>query len=152
MYSPQLDPGRQYFRQLKTRGWPRDGYKPPPQQYQQRFINFHYRKQGSFYSVNSRTVIKTITPSQVTPQKDNWTIFLSRHEEPIQLNFFPFSQNLANFIPIQLIVLPLLGLILNIHFCPFFLFCRTGQFCRTGLIPNSDFPIYAISVQMVKMS
>ena len=24
---------------LETRGWPRDGYKPRPQQYQQRFIN-----------------------------------------------------------------------------------------------------------------
>ena len=38
-YSPRLDKGCQYFRQAQH---PRNrlvGYKPPPQQYQQRFIN-----------------------------------------------------------------------------------------------------------------
>ena len=31
----------------------------------------HHRNKGRFYSVNSHTVINSITPSQVTPQKDN---------------------------------------------------------------------------------
>ena len=37
--------------ELNTRELPRDGYKPPPQQYPQRIINSSLYEQGSLYSV-----------------------------------------------------------------------------------------------------
>ena len=123
------------------------GKKTPPQIRINRIFAFRlYRMLGSFYIQNPNTVFVAITPSRVILPKDNKSKFatsretysvdlLPRCEESSQLWICYVPKNLANFISIQFIVIPLLGLTWIIHCC---LFCRNGLIPNSGFIPNSD--------------
>ena len=122
---------------------------------------------GRFYSANYHTFISTITPSQVTPQKDNWSKFATS-QETYPVDFLPRHEEYPYPVFNQFIFQ--FWIVCNpsgpdMKYTAFFLFLlkwadsqfgfsnlwSISQNGQNGLIPNSEFWTLLDLVQMVKM-